>query len=120
MALNKKQVEGLLFYFENSGELDPGIQEQIVEVLEGVIEKIEEEEAAKKKKRKSPNRSGILQVDPETGKIVGEFESQKAALAAIGKEGKSGVGDALNGRTKSHKAYSYEWWFKDEFSNRNK
>ena len=115
MALNKKQVEGLLFYFENSGELDPGIQEQVIEVLNGVIEKIDAEEAAAKKKRKSPNKSGILQIDPETGKIVGEYASQKEALAAIGKEGKSGIGDALNLRTKSRKAYSYIWVFKNEY-----
>ena len=38
----------------------------------------------------------------------------KEALIAIGKEGKSGIGDALN-RAKTHKAYGYIWYFKDEF-----
>ena len=57
----------------------------------------------------------MLQVDLETGKIVAEFTTQKEALAAIGKEGKSGIGDALNGRTKTHVAYGYKWYFKDEY-----
>lgn len=118
--MNRGKVNGLLFYFKNSAELDSGIQEQVIEVLESVIDRMDKDEAAAKKKRKSPNKSGILQIDLETGKIVGEYKSQKEALAAIGKDGKSGIGDALNGRTKTHKAYGYEWWFKDEFSNRDK
>lgn len=116
----KNKVQGLLYYFEHSGELDPGIQEEVIEVLSTYLTEMEEAEEKAKKKRKSPNKSGILQVDPETGKIIGEYASQKEALIAIGKEGKSGIGDALNGRTKTHKAYGSEWWFKDEFSNRNK
>lgn len=116
----KSKVQGLLYYFEHSGELDPGIQEEVVDVLSTYLMEMEEAEAKAKKKRKSPNKSGILQIDPETGKIIGEYTSQKEALIAIGKEGKSGIGDALNGRTKTHKAYGSEWWFKDEISNRNK
>lgn len=116
----KNKVQGLLYYFEHSGELDPGIQEEVIEVLSTYLMEMEEAEEKARKKRKSPNKSGILQVDPETGKIIGEYASQKEALIAIGKEGKSGIGDALNGRTKTHKAYGSEWWFKDEFSNRNK
>lgn len=117
--MDKTKINGLLFYFKNSAELDPGIQEQVIELLEEVLTMVEAQEAAAAKKRKSPNKSGILQIDPETGKIIGEYTTQKEALIAIGKEGKSGLGDALNGRTKTHKAYSYEWWFKDEYSNRN-
>lgn len=117
-VFNKETINGLLFYFKNSAELDPGIQEQTIDVLTAALNKINDEEAAAAKKRKSPNKSGILQIDPETGKIVNEFATQKEALAAIGKEGKSGIGDALNGRTRTHKAYSYEWWFKDEYANR--
>ena len=113
--MNREKVQGLLFYFKNSGELDPGIQDQIIEVLESVIDRLDADEAAAKKKRKSPNKSGVLQIDPETGKIVGEYASQKEALAAIGKEGKSGIGDALNKRSKTRKAYSYVWVFKDEY-----
>lgn len=113
--MDKKTVEGLIFYFENSAELDPGIQDQTLEVLDAVLAMLEEQEAAAKKKRKSPNKSGILQIDPETGKIVGEFETQKAALEAIGKEGKSGIGDALNARTKTRKAYGFIWVFKNEY-----
>ena len=113
--MNREKVQGLLFYFKNSGELDPGIQDQVIEVLESVIDRLDADEAAAKKKRRSPNKSGVLQIDPETGKIIGEYENQKQALAAIGKEGKSGIGDALNGRTKTHKAYGAVWYFKDEY-----
>jgi len=112
---NKETITGLLFYFKNSAELDPGIQEQTIDVLTAALNKINDEEAAAAKKRKSPNKSGVLQIDPETGKIIAEYATQKEALAAIGKEGKSGIGDALNGRTKTHVAYSYKWYFKDEY-----
>lgn len=113
--MDKSKISGLLFYFENSAELDPGIQNQVIEVLNAMLDIIEEQEAAANKKRKSPNKSGILQIDPETGKIIAEYATQKEALEAIGKEGKSGIGDALNGRTKTHKAYGYAWWFKNEY-----
>lgn len=113
--MDKSKISGLLFYFENSAELDPGIQTQVIEVLNSVMTMIEEQEAAAAKKRKSPNKSGVLQIDVETGKILAEFETQKAALEAIGKEGKSGIGDALNGRTKTHISYGYKWYFKDEY-----
>lgn len=113
--MDKNKISGLLFYFQNSAELDPGIQEQTIDVLTAFYNKIVEEEAAAAKKRKSPNKSGVLQIDAETGKIIAEFATQKEALIAIGKEGKSGIGDALNGRTKTHMAYSYRWYFKDEY-----
>ena len=113
--MDKNKISGLLFYFENSAELDPGIQAQTIEVLTAFYDKIVEEEAAAAKKRKSPNKSGVLQIDSETGKIIAEFATQKEALIAIGKEGKSGIGDALNGRTKTHKAYGFTWYFKDEY-----
>lgn len=113
--MDKSRVNGLLFYFKNSQEMDPGIQTEVIEVLTEVLEKIEADEVAAAKKRKSPNKSGVLQIDAETGKIIAEFETQKAALEAIGKEGKSGIGDALNGRTKTHKAYGFVWYFKDEY-----
>lgn len=113
--MNKAQIQGLVFYFENSAELDDGIREQTLTALNGALEMIEAQEAAMARKRKSPNKSGILQIDAETGKIVGEFATQKEALAAIDKAGKSGIGDALNGRTKTHKAYGYVWYFKDEY-----
>lgn len=114
--MDKSKIQGLIFYFENSAELDPGIQKSTLSVLRDLLDMIEEQEAAAAKKRKSPNKSGVLQIDPETGKIVGEYATQKEALEAIGKEGKSGIGDALNGRTKTHKAYGYIWYFKNEYS----
>ncbi len=113
--MDKSKIQGLLFYFENSAELDPGIQAQVIEVLNDTMTMIEEQEAAAARKRKSPNKSGVLQIDAETGKILAEYATQKEALEAIGKEGKSGIGDALNGRTKTHKAYGYVWYFKDEY-----
>lgn len=113
--MDKNKIQGLLFYFENSAELDPGIQTQVIEVLNNTLEMVEEQEAAAARKRKSPNKSGVLQIDAETGKIIAEYATQKEALEAIGKSGKSGIGDALNGRTKTHKAYGYVWWFKDEY-----
>lgn len=113
--MDKNQITGLLFYFQNSAELDPGIQEQVIEVLQNMLDMINEQEAAAAKKRKSPNKSGVLQIDAETGKIVAEYATQKEALAAIGKEGKSGIGDALNKRTKTRKCYGYIWVFKDEY-----
>lgn len=116
MNMDKSKIQGLIFYFEHSAELDPGIQGTTLEVLGDFLDMIEEQEAAAAKKRKSPNKSGVLQIDPETGKIVGEYATQKEALEAIGKEGKSGIGDALNGRTKTHKAYGYIWYFKNEYS----
>ena len=113
--MDKSKIQGLIFYFEHSEELDPGIQATTLEVLGDVLDMIEEQEAAAAKKRKSPNKSGVLQIDPETGKIVGEYATQKEALEAIGKSGKSGIGDALNKRTRTRKAYGYQWCFKDEY-----
>ena len=112
----KEEVRGLIYYYENSAKLDDGMGAKTVEVLSEVLRKMEEEEAALAKKRKSPNKSGIVQVDVETGKIVGEFTTQKEALIAIGKDPKkSGISDAINGRTSTHVAYGYKWYFKDEF-----
>ncbi len=114
--MTRDNVQGLLYYYMNSAELDEGIREQTVEVLNEVIAKMDEEAAILAKKRKSPNKSGIVQVDPETGKVVGEFATQKEALIAIGKDPKkSGISDAINGRTSTHQAYGYIWYFKDEF-----
>lgn len=114
--MDKNKIQGLIFYFENSAQLDEGIQEQTIAVLNDALARIEADELAAAKKRKSPNKSGVLQIDAETGKIIAEFATQKEALAAIGKEGKSGIGDALNGRTKTHMAYGFRWYFKDEFN----
>ena len=110
----KKQIEGLLFYYTNATEVNEGIREQTIDVLNDVLARIAEDEAAAARKRKSPNKSGVLQLDPETLEVIAEFATQKEALAAMGKEGKSGIGDALNGRTKTHMAYDYVWVFKNQ------
>lgn len=113
--MDKKQIEGLLFYFTNATDVNEGIREQTIDVLNDALARIEEDEAAAARKRKSPNKSGVLQLDPETYAVIAEFATQKEALTAIGQEGKSGVGDALNGRTKTHNAYGFAWCFKDEY-----
>ena len=114
--MTKESVQGLLYYYENSADLDEGIRVQTVEVLNDVIAKMDEEAAILAKKRKSPNKSGVVQVDPETGKVIAEFPNQKEALIAIGKDPKkSGISDAINGRTSTHMAYGFKWYFKDEF-----
>ena len=114
--MTKESVQGLLYYYMNSADLDEGIRENTVEVLNDVLAKMAEEEAILAKKRKSPNKSGIVQVDPESGKVVGEYATQKEALIAIGKDPKkSGISDAINGRTSTHQAYGFKWYFKDEF-----
>ena len=113
--MDKKQIEGLIFVFENTDKLDEGIREQALDAFRAMLARIEEDEAAAARKRKSPNKSGVLQLDPETYAVMAEFATQKEALAAIGQEGKSGIGDALNGRTKTHKAYGFAWCFKDEY-----
>ena len=112
--MNKEKINGLLFYFQSASEVDEGIREQTIEVLNGVLDRIAEDEAIAKRKHKSPNKSGILQVNIETGEIVGEYPTQKEALEAIDKVGKSGLGDAVNGRTKTHIAYGFRWYFKDQ------
>ncbi len=114
--MSKESVQGLLYYYENSADLDEGIRVQTVEVLNEVIAKMDEEAAILAKKRKSPNKSGVVQVDPETGKVVAEFANQKEALIAIGKDPKkSGISDSINGRTSTHMAYGFKWFFKDEW-----
>ena len=114
--MTKESVQGLLYYYENSADLDEGIRVQTVEVLNEVIAKMEEEAAILAKKRKSPNKSGVVQVDPETGKVIAEYASQKEALLAIGKDPKkAGLSDSINGRTSTHIAYGFKWFFKDEW-----
>ena len=63
--MTRETVQGLLYYYENSADLDEGIRVQTVEVLNEVIAKMDEEAAILAKKRKSPNKSGVVQVDPD-------------------------------------------------------
>jgi len=114
--MTRETVQGLLYYYENSADLDEGIRVQTVEVLNDVIAKMDEEAAIAAKKRKSPNKSGVVQVDVETGKVIAEYASQKEALIAIGKDPKkSGISDAINARTSTRVAYGFRWYFKDEW-----
>ena len=113
--MDKKQIEGLLFYYENVTDMNEGIREQTIDVLHDALERIEADEAAAARKRKSPNKSGVYQLDSETLDIIAEYKTQKESLIAIGQEGKSGIGDALRGRNKTHNAYGFAWCFKDEY-----
>ena len=112
--MNKEKINGLIFYFQSASQVDEGIRTQVMEVLNNALARIAEDEAIAARKHKSPNKSGVVQIDAETGKILAEYETQKEATEAIGRPGKSGLGDALNGRTKTHMAYGYRWYFKDE------
>lgn len=112
--MNKEKIQGLLFYYNSASDVDEGIRLQTVEVLNAAIARIEADEAAAAKKHKSPNKSGIVQIDVETGKIIAEYATQKEAAEAIGKAGKTGIGDAINGRVKTHVAYGFRWYFKNE------
>ena len=114
--MTKETVQGLLYYYENSADLDEGIRVQTVEVLNDVIAKMDEEAAILAKKRKSPNKSGVVQVDIETGKEIRRYASQKEALIAIGKDPKkAGISDAINARTSTRVAYGFKWYFADEW-----
>ncbi len=114
--MTREEVQGLIYYYSNSANLDEGIREATVEVLNDVIAKMDEEDAIAAKKRKSPNKTGIVQVDPDTGKVVAEYATQKEALEAIGKDPKkAGISDSINGRTSTHMAYGFKWFFKDEW-----
>ena len=41
--MTRETVQGLLYYYENSADLDEGIRVQTVEVLNDVIAKMDEE-----------------------------------------------------------------------------
>ena len=95
--MTREEVQGLIYYYSNSANLDEGIREATVEVLNDVIAKMDEE-------------------DPDTGKVVAEYATQKEALEAIGKDPKkAGISDSINGRTSTHRAYGFVWYFKDEW-----
>lgn len=113
--MDKKNIEGLIYFYENTTDVDDGIRTSTITALSNYLDSIHEAEAAAAKKRKSPNKSGVLQVSDETGEILAEYVTQKDALAGIGHSTKSGIGDALNGRTKTHRAYGFLWYFKDEY-----
>ena len=113
--MTREDVTGLIFYFKSAKDIDAGIANSTVEALTSYVEMLDEAAAKEAKKRKSPNKSGVVQADVKTGEIIAEFATQKEALAAIGKEGRSGIGDSLNGRNKSHFAYGNLWYFKNEY-----
>lgn len=110
--MDKEKIYGLKFYFESAAQVDEGIRKQTIEVLNDVIKRMEADEAALNKKRKI-NRSGIVRINANTGKIIAEYPSQKDALDAIGREG-TGISDAVNGRVNTHIAYGDRYYFKNE------
>jgi hypothetical protein len=113
--MTREDVTGLIFYFKSAKDMDEGIAKSTVDALTDYVELLDEIAEKEAKKRKSPNKSGVVQADAATGEVIAEFATQKEALAAIGKEGKSGIGDSLNGRNRSHYAYGNLWYFKNEY-----
>ena len=100
-------TEGLKYYFENVDN----VPQKILDDVFALIEEYNTFTETKETKRKSPNTSGVVQVDAETGKEIARFATKKEANIAIGKkENSSGISDAANGRSSTHKAYGYKWY----------
>ena len=49
--MDKKQIEGLIFYFENATDVNEGIREQLLDTLREALARVEEDEAAAARKR---------------------------------------------------------------------
>lgn len=114
---NKDEISHLIFFLENTdSRIDGTINEKLISTLKALLNAIveAEEAAAKKRTRKSPNKSGVLQLDMETGALINEYPTQKAAAEALNIKG-SAISDAITGRNKTHRAYGYVWSFKDEY-----
>ena len=109
-------LEGLKYYFQSiEGQIPQSIVRDVFLLVEDY------EKLAKVEPKKTPNRSGVVQVDAETGKEIARFATKKAANIAIGKpEKSSGISDAANGRTATHKAYGFKWYHADEWDEMNK
>jgi hypothetical protein len=109
-------IENLIFALKSDMELSASIRSDIAGVLERYQETLNEAAAAEAKKRKAPNKSGILKCDPETLKVIAKYDTRKEANIANEKpENSSGIGDAANGRSSTHFAYGYKWFFVDEY-----
>ena len=111
-------TEGLKYYFESAGDTIP---QNIVKDILTLIDEYKTLTTVEENKRKTPNKSGVVQVDPETGKEIARFTTKKEANVAVGKkENSSGISDAANGRTKTHMAYGFKWYHADEWDEMNK
>ena len=110
--------EGLKYYFNS---VDTSVPSAIKEdVLTLIDQAVAAEAAENAKKHRTVNKSGVIQVDIETGKELARFKTQKEALEAIGKENKTGISDAICGRTSTHVAYGYKWYFADQWDSCDK
>lgn len=110
-------TEGLKYYFENVDN----VPQKILDDIFTLINEYNAFTETKETKRRSPNTSGVVQVDVETGKEIARFATKKEANVAIGKkENSSGISDAANGRTSTHKAYGFKWYHTDEWDEMNK
>ena len=110
MAVN---YEGLKYYFNS---VDTSVPSAIKEdVLTLIDQAVAAEAAENAKKHRTVNKSGVVQVDIKTDKELARFKTQKEALEAIGKENKTGISDAICGRTSTHVAYGYKWYFADQW-----
>lgn len=111
-------LEGLKYYFQS---VEGQIPQSIVRDVFLLVEDYEKLTKADEKVRKSPNKSGVVQVDIDTGKEIARFATKKEANIALGKKEKaSGISDAANGRTATHKAYGFKWYHADEWDEMNK
>lgn len=111
-------TEGLKYYFQS---VEGQIPQNIVKDIFSLIEEYEALTKVDEKTRKSPNKSGVVQVDPNTDKEIARFATKKEANVAVGKkENSSGISDAANGRTSTHMAYGYKWYHADEWDEMNK
>lgn len=110
-------TEGLKYYFENVDN----VPQKILDDIFALIEEYNVLTAPVEKKRKSPNKSGVVQIDIETGKEIARFKTTKEANIALGKkETSSGISDAANGRSSTHNAYGFKWYHADEWDEMNK
>lgn len=57
-------------------------------------------------------RRKVIQIDPESGEVLGRFASANAAAKSIGKTSRSGILGAAEGRL--NHAYGYAWALQDE------
>ena len=103
---------GLKFFLESGADLTDSIRATLIELVDKAIA---DAAVPEKKPRKAPNKSGYVQIDKDTKKIIAEFGSLKEVAEGLGRDLKkvSGVQDAVNSQT-THFAYGFIWYHKDE------
>lgn len=80
-----------------------------------IITMIEAAYLPKEKEKVTRNRSGVVQIDPETGKVIATFETIKAANEALGKKASSSsISDACK-KPETRTAYGFKWMYQDAY-----